>query len=436
MQPSARGQQGRPAVSAPSKKTGEERIEELLDERKPDILALFARDENPEASFKRARSLSVNAYRKMMLDAEERAASKNPPERARPIDETSTVACCLWAMQRKLDIGADVYPVPYGSKVQPVLGPQGVIKLAFRSGFVKSVDARAVFQGETFDYELGTDRFVKHKKNNKRPTDPKQAWNLLDYAYCVVELKDSARLLVEVLDKSDITYYRSLSPTGTYASSGWGKFPWEFARKSALKQGLKNVPLESEISEILTADDTERGIDVGREFWDALGAKMPELQIPNGDANGNAAAPKQPASGPRPAAQPPRDRPSDPAPRDPFAGDPDKIFMPGKRGEVPPISKADPADLAKWEGRLRGDLDSGKWDTEEFVKYKQGNLRQLATIRAQMRTLDMMVPPHEYLDGVPASTRREPDPSQGELTPDQEAEMLAAAGGDTAGYAD
>jgi phage RecT family recombinase len=427
-------------VSAPSKKTGEDRIEELLEDRKGDIMALFAKDESPEASFKRAKSLSVNAYRKMMQDAEERAASKNPPERARPIDETSTVACCLWAMQRKLDIGADVYPVPYGVKVQPVLGPQGVIKLAFRSGFVKSVDARAVFKGEVFDYELGSERFVKHKKNNKRPTDPRQAWDLLEHAYCVVELKDSTRLLIEVLDKADIIYYRSLSPTGNYASSGWGKFPWEFARKSALKQGLKNVPLESEISEILTADETERGIDIGREFWDALGTKMPGLQIPQDRGSDKGAAPpatKQPAAGPKQTAQPPHDRPSDPAPRDPFAGDPDKVFMPGKKGEAPPVSQADPADLAKWEGRLRGDLDSGKWDTEDFAKYKQGNLRQLATIRARMRAIEMVVTPHEMLDGVPVPTRREPDPLQGELTPDQEAEMLAASGGgDTAGYAD
>jgi hypothetical protein len=111
--------------------------------------------------------------------------------------------------------------------------------------------------------------------------------------------------------------------------------------------------------------------------------------------------------------------------------------MPGKRGEAPAISKADPADLAKWEGRLRGDLDSGKWDTEDFAKYKQGNLRQLATIRARMRSLEMVVTPHEMLDGVPVPTSREPDPSQGELTAEQEAEMLAATGGsDTAGYAD
>ena len=83
-------------------------------------------------------------------------------------NEESDVATCLWAMQRKLDPGTDVYLVPYGGKVGPILSPQGVIKLIMRSGYAKAVNARPVFDGETFDYLLGSEQWVKHKKANKR----------------------------------------------------------------------------------------------------------------------------------------------------------------------------------------------------------------------------------------------------------------------------
>jgi recombinational DNA repair protein RecT len=257
-----RGQAQRPGAAAPDDKepVGEELIKRLLASRKGEIKALFARDEDPDASFQRAVAFAVGGYRKCQNDAKEGVV----------IDEFSAAATSLWAMQRKLDPGTDVYLVPYKGKVTPIISPQGVIKLAFRSGFVLAIDARAVFRGEKFDYQLGSERWIKHQKGGVRPINPVEAWNLLEFAYCTVHLKGGGPPVMEVLDKADITYYRSLSQTGQYESSMWGKFPWEAARKTALKQGLKCVPQESEISAILEADDTERGIPMMDEIWDAL----------------------------------------------------------------------------------------------------------------------------------------------------------------------
>lgn len=257
-----RGQAQRPqaAASADAEPVGEELIKRLLASRKGEIKALFARDEDPDASFQRAVAFAVGAYRKCQNDAKEGVV----------IDEFSAATTALWAMQRKLDPGTDVYFVPYKGKVTPIISPQGVIKLAYRSGFVLAIDARAVFKGEKFDYQLGSERWIKHQKAGVRPVNPAQAWDLLEYAYCTVHLKGGGPPVVEVLDKADIAYHRSLSQTGQYDSSMWGKFPWEAARKTALKQGLKCVPQESEISAILEADDTERGIPMMDEIWDAL----------------------------------------------------------------------------------------------------------------------------------------------------------------------
>lgn len=256
-----RGQTQRPATTASDDKErhGEELIKWLLNSRKNEIKALFATDKDPEASFLRAMAFAVQAYRKCQNDAKEDVV----------IDEYSAAATALWAMQRKLDPGTDVYFVPYKGKITPIMSPQGVVKLAYRSGFVLSIDARAVFKGEMFDYMLGSERWVKHKKANVRPTNPKMAWELLEHAYCTIKLKGGDPV-IEVLDKADIAYYRSLSQTGQYDSSMWGKFPWEAARKTALKQALKCVPQESEISVILAEEDSNEGVEIPDEIWDAI----------------------------------------------------------------------------------------------------------------------------------------------------------------------
>ena len=280
-----RGQAQRPATTASEDKElhGEELIKALLASRKKEIKALFATDKDPEASFLRAMAFAVGAYRKCQNDTKEGVI----------IDEYSAAATALWAMQRKLDPGTDVYFVPYKGKVTPIISPQGVIKLAYRSGFVLSIDARAVFRGEKFDYMLGSERWVKHQKANVRPVDPKNAWDLLDYAYCTVHLKGGGLPVVEVLDKADIAYYRSLSQTGQYDSSMWGKFPWEAARKTALKQALKCVPQESEISVILAEDDSPEGVQIPDEIWDAIRSGKDVSGWLNTMANGaNARAPE------------------------------------------------------------------------------------------------------------------------------------------------
>lgn len=436
-----RGQQGRPTVRA-EQKYGEDRVREILTEHTEEIKALFATSEKPEAMCVRANALAVAAYRKIQKDADESAASQNKaPQR---INEESAVAVCLWAMQRKLDPGTDVYLVPYGGKVSPILSPQGVIKLIMRSGYTKTIQPpRVVFDGEEFDYLLGSEQWVKHKKNNKRPLGKKdgrgqvaanpETWEAMAYVYCIIYLRDSDVPLIEVFDKSDIAYYRSLSPTASSNYSGWAKFPAEFARKAILKQCAKWIPQESEVSVLLAADDTERGIEIPDEFMKAVGARLESGADPKPPA---AAQPpveptRQSAAAPQRAAEQPKQEPAASRGSDPFAGDPHALLMPGKKGEAPKIADADPADLVKWEGRMRTDLDNGVMDEPDKVRYKANNVRQLATIRKQMRAKELFVEPHAYLDGTPPPAKQ-PDPEAGELTPEQEEELLAANNGDPA----
>jgi phage RecT family recombinase len=383
-----RGMQGRPEVNA-QEKFGEGRIVEILAHKKNEILALFANDLRPDAMYERACALAIGAYRNIQDTANESAAKQNKsPQR---IDETSAVACCLWAMQRKLDPGTDVYLVPYGGKVTPIMSPDGVIKLLFRTGLVKAINARYVFHGEEFDYMLGSTQWVKHKKNNIRPMAIKDRgqvaenvaeWNALAYAYVVIDLKDGGQT-IEVLDKADIMYFRSLSPTGDSQYGGWAKFPAAFGRKAALKQGAKFVPKDSEVSIILTSEDTERGVEIPDEIMRAVGARM--LGEMTGEVGPGVPTPTRGEQSPpetqhskKPALAP---------------GDPKTIFMPGTPPQ-PTIWDAPDDMLAKSETYARGQFEGNKWPE----KYYEKNAIQLATIRQEMRERNLPVPPQAFFD--------------------------------------
>jgi recombinational DNA repair protein RecT len=403
-----RGVQGRPDVKA-REKFGEERVAEILAEKKNEITALFANDRDPNAMYERACALSIGAYRKIQDDANESAARQNKsPQR---IDEVSAVACCIMAMQRKLDPGTDLYLVPYGGKVTAILSPEGVIKLLFRTGMVKAVNARYVFRGspnpqegeEYFDYVLGSTNDVKHRKNNARPRAAKDnrgqvaenehEWNALSHAYAIIDLKDGGQT-IEVLDKADIAYFRSLSPTGDSKYGGWAKFPAAFGRKAALKQAAKFVPKESEVSIILAADDTERGIEIPDEIMQAVGARMLREMTGEGNApNGEAVPPEtKPGAGPARIPQP---------------GNAQALYMPGKSPQ-PKIAEADDAALADAEKRGRDGFDNNKWPDQ----YRERNITQVATIRAEMRRRNLAVPYHPFFDGEQQQQPPQQEPEQ------------------------
>ena len=416
-----RGQQGRPEIKA-REKTGEDRVREILEEHKEEITALFATDEKPAAMYVRACALSVSAYRKIQKDAEDSAASQNKP--APRINEESAVATCLFAMQRKLDPGTDVYLVPYGQKVTPILSPQGVIKLIMRSGYVKAVQPpRTVFEGEYFDYMLGSEQWVKHKKANMRPLAVKDnrgqvaankaAWEAISHVYCVIDLKEGGQV-IEVHDRADVEYYRSLSPTATSNYSGWAKFPAEFARKACLKQAAKWIPQESEVSVLLAADESERGIEIPDELFRAVGARFMREMVEEGAA----------ATKPDPA--PPPGAPPEPAkPAEPAAGDATQWYLPGKPGTMPTVAKATDEQLVEADGKLLKGLDAGEFSPGgRYAAHRVYYMSLMLTIRETMRGRGIAFPAHPAI-GEGYTPAAAAGGGNGELTAEEEDHAFA-----------
>jgi len=375
--------QGRPDVKA-REKVGEERVIEIFADNKAQITGLLATDGNAEAGFLRAQALAVAGYRKLQADSDVK------------IDEMSMCATCIWALRQKLDVGTEVWAVPYKGKVTPIISPDGMLTLLYRSGLVVDVNFSAVFDGDEFDYVLGTTNEIKHRKTGKRPRARMDRgrvqrnddlWNALTGVWCVIKLKSGGQVCV-AFNKSEIEYFRSLSPFGSSDDSPWAKYGDAMAEVRAMKRAAKRGPKSTELSAILLSSEDSDGVEIPDDIMKAVGARL--LADMTGEQPQGATS-QTGATTASSAEPPPNTQHSGKAA--PRPGDPKTVFLPGTPPQ-PSIWDAPENLLIEAEARSRAQFDAGKWND----KYWDKNAIQLATMRQELRERNLPVPPHAFFD--------------------------------------
>jgi phage RecT family recombinase len=379
-------------------KFGEERVIEIFAENKVQISGLLATEHNAEAAFLRAQSLAVAAYRKAQSDSDVK------------IDELSMCTTCIWALRQKLDIGTEVWCVPYAGKITPIVSPDGLVTLMMRSGLVTAVNYSAVFVGDEFEHVLGTTNKIEHRKTGKRPRaimkngkvqQNEELWDALTGSWCVIDLKNGGQIVV-YFNKFDLDYFRSLSPSGSSASGPWAKYGDAMSEVRALKRAAKRGPKSTELSAILLSSEDSDGVAIPEEIWKAVGARMVQEMTGESNASGNSngeGTPPETKPGAKPANVAPVALP----------GDAKTLCIPGKAPQ-PTIFQADNEVLTKWEAKMRADFDAKKWNEQWF----QRNAVQLATIRFELRDRGVAVPPHPAFDAEPQAPAAPPqEPTKG-----------------------
>jgi recombination protein RecT len=251
----------------------EQEIRRIFNARFRELSALFGGGKEGDAKVTRATLMACTASQNIAAQAQQR-------KKADEVTAESLISCALSLLFLDLDIGeAGGYVVPYGREAQVIVSPVGLITLAMRSGFVKSVYAGVVFWADVdaglFDYDL-PNATIRHKKAIERGREVRRPRldggkghvseeELVAYAYCVIETTTGGRIL-EVLTREDIEWYRHFSA----AQSGpWFDHYAAMCRKTAEKRGLANVPHSPMLSAALRETD-RGGVDV-----EALG---PEVQ--------------------------------------------------------------------------------------------------------------------------------------------------------------
>jgi len=128
--------------------------------------------------------------------------------------------------------------IPFGSTAQPVIGYKGYATLAARSGYTITGDV--IREGDDYDYQLGSDAFVRHKPKLGAGSDRR-----IIAAYATATSKDKPPI-VELLDIDDLLAVKAKSPGAKKKDSPWNDpkvgFP-AMCAKTAKRRLARHMPL-------------------------------------------------------------------------------------------------------------------------------------------------------------------------------------------------
>jgi phage RecT family recombinase len=256
----------------------------MVEQRTPQLVALFAGD---EALVERFKTVALHA------------ATANPKILA------SDPLTVIEAMRDSAAMGLELngvmgegYLVPYWNskrstyetRFQP--GYRGLLKLIRRSGQVLDISSDVVYEGDAFEFETGSDAYVRH-----RPAWKDRGGRLGTYAYAKLP---GGVTRVLILTEAEAEQVRKSSKA---ADDGpWIEWPDEMRKKTAIRRLAKTLPQDPLV---------ERALEVENRAEQAYAGPPPERRELRGaaaarDLLGAPAPAEAPAltAGERPAPQP------------------------------------------------------------------------------------------------------------------------------------
>ena len=147
------------------------------------------------------------------------AANKNPT--LLQCEPRTILAAVIDCVQLGLEPGGPLghaYLAPYGKVCTPIVGYQGYIALARRSGEIRSIFAQVVYERDTFDVQYGDEPHVKHSPCLTGDRGDPIA------AYCVAHFTDGGKH-IEVMTTDEIEAVRSRSRASNNGpwKTDWGQ---------------------------------------------------------------------------------------------------------------------------------------------------------------------------------------------------------------------
>lgn len=186
---------------------------------------------------------------------------RNTPELAR-CDQLSVIGAFMSAAQLGLRPGVlgQAWVLPYwdkrsgGHRAQLIVGYQGLIELAYRTGQIASISPRIVYQNDAYVVEYGLDERIVHKPCLDGPRGPVVAY------YCVIRTS-SGGVIFEHMSVPDAETHRDRFAPRAKAGNVVGPWGSDFdamALKTVVKKALRWAPKTTELAQALAADGAVR----------------------------------------------------------------------------------------------------------------------------------------------------------------------------------
>jgi recombination protein RecT len=202
-------------------------IQDLLDKSKPEIAKALPNNLTPD----RVVRIVLTELR------------NNPKLQAcRPL---SILAAVMQASQLGLEIGnalGHAYLIPYKDEARLQIGYKGHIALIRRSGEIKTLYAKEVYEGDTFEYEYGTDPHIKHIPSN---TD-----GHITHVYAVCILTNGG-IEFDVMTIGEVERHRDRFTKATRTTDPWATDFAEMAKKTVLLRLGKRLPKCTEAADAI-----------------------------------------------------------------------------------------------------------------------------------------------------------------------------------------
>lgn len=144
-----------------------------------------------------------------------------------------------------------------------ILGYRGMIDLARRSGQIRDISARAVYEGDEFDYSFGLDEHLVHV-----PADVEHSPQTLTHVYLVVHFKDGGHY-IDVMSKGEVERVRMRSKSKD--TGPWSTDYEAMACKSVVRRGFKFLPVSVEAMEAEASDETTPAMG---DFYEGVPANV------------------------------------------------------------------------------------------------------------------------------------------------------------------
>lgn len=202
----------------------------------------------------------------------------------READVSSLLGAVMQAAQLGLEPGllGQCYLLPFKNnkkgitEVQFIIGYKGMIDLARRSGHIQSIYAHAVYENDTFEYELGLEPKLKHT-----PTMSPEKGAFIG-AYAVAHFKDGGYQF-EFMSKADIEKRKGRSKSANSSYSPWATDYEEMAKKTVVRHMWKYLPISVEVQEQVAYDE-----GVGQSIKDVTPNQDVFVQAPDQILEGEA----------------------------------------------------------------------------------------------------------------------------------------------------
>lgn len=150
-----------------------------------------------------------------------------------------------------LVIGEGVYLVPIKGSCEVWPGYKGLMQLAMESGLCRSMIPHVVYDTDVFEYEFGSNQFLKHRPGQRKPTGDQP---VITHAWADITLR-FGRQAFWVMDYATIDARRLKSKNPILKNEKTS--PAWYCLKTVLRDWLNRQPLGGKLKDALAEPDQE-----------------------------------------------------------------------------------------------------------------------------------------------------------------------------------